>query len=215
MVRGAASGDAAAKEDFGRLYLPLVRSFLASRWRWAPLRNDIDDASQEVFLECFRRGGALPRADSGREGGFRAFLFGIVHHVALRFERKAARTEARGGSPPPGEEPAQTETPSRIFEREWALAVMRAAGERQARKAGSIGTAAVRRVELLRLRFHEGLPIREIAEQWGEDASRLHHEYATARAEFREALLEEIAFHAPGTRAEVERESVRLLEILR
>jgi hypothetical protein len=39
----------------------------------------------------------------------------------------------------------------------------------------------VRRVELLTLRFHEAMPIREIARLWGVDAASLHHEYAQAR----------------------------------
>jgi hypothetical protein len=54
-------------------------------------------------------------------------------------------------------------------------------------------------VELLRLRFNDGLPIREIAVRWGEEAARLHHEYATARDEFQSALREVVAFHHPGT----------------
>ena len=51
---------------------------------------------------------------------------------------------------------------------------------------------------LLRLRFHEELPIREIAARWQEDPARLHHEYATARDEFRTALRAVVAFHQPG-----------------
>jgi hypothetical protein len=59
----------------------------------------------------------------------------------------------------------------------------------------------VRRVELLRLRFQDGLPIRSIASRWGEDPAKVHHEYATARAEFRAALREVVAFHRPGATA--------------
>jgi RNA polymerase sigma-70 factor (ECF subfamily) len=72
----------------------------------------------------------------------------------------------------------------------------------------------VRRVELLRLRFQEGLPIRDIATRWQTDAAVLHHEYARAREEFRAALLEVVAFYHPGTAAEVERECANLLSLL-
>jgi hypothetical protein len=67
---------------------------------------------------------------------------------------------------------------------------------------------------LLRLRFEENLPIRTIAERWGVDAAVLHHAYALAREDFRKALLEVVAFHHPGSLAEVEREAAGLLKSL-
>ena len=76
------------------------------------------------------------------------------------------------------------------------------------------GEAAPRRVELLRLRFHEGMPIREIAGLWGLDAASLHHEYARARQEFRSALRDVIAFHHPGSPEDVDRECAQLLSLL-
>jgi hypothetical protein len=53
----------------------------------------------------------------------------------------------------------------------------------QAEATARSGDRAVRCVELLRLRFQEGLPIRDIATRWNEDAAKLHHEFATARDE--------------------------------
>ena len=83
---------------------------------------------------------------------------------------------------------------------------MREAAERQAALAAEHGEAAVRRVELLRLRFHEGMPIREIARLWGIDAAVLHHEYARARQEFLAALRDVVASHHPGPPEEVDPE---------
>ena len=75
--------------------------------------------------------------------------------------------------------------------------------------------AAERRVELLQLRFQDGKPIREIAEKWNEDTAKLHHEYATARNEFREALIAVAQFHAPhATSATIEETCRGLLELL-
>ena len=88
---------------------------------------------------------------------------------------------------------------------------MREAVRRQEEFAAREGDAAVRRVELLRLRFQEGLPIREVAARWGVDAATLHREYARARRELRAALLEVVAFHHPGAPAEVERACAELL----
>jgi RNA polymerase sigma-70 factor (ECF subfamily) len=84
----------------------------------------------------------------------------------------------------------------------------------QRQRAAEGGPEAVQRVELLRLRFEENVPIRAIAERWGTDATRLHHAYALARQEFRAALLAVLAFHQPGSPAEIEQEASSLLKAL-
>ena len=101
------------------------------------------------------------------------------------------------------------------FDRAWARSVLRQAGDRQTELAADRGDDAKRRVELLRLRFQENLPIRRIATLWATDAAHLHHEFAKAREEFRDALLEIVSFHHPGTPGEVHREAARLLEIFK
>jgi RNA polymerase sigma-70 factor (ECF subfamily) len=216
VLQDAAAGDDGARAEFATRYAPLIRAYLAARWRDAPLIQDLDDAVQDVFVECLRQGGMLERADPGRPGGFRAFLYGLVRNIALRVEQDRARRRARqltGGVTAANAEIAE-ESLSRLFDREWARSVMREARARQAERAAREGEAAARRVELLRLRFHEGLPIREIAQLWSVDASVLHHEYARARREFKAALLEVMAFYHPGAPAEAERECAALLEHL-
>jgi len=69
--------------------------------------------------------------------------------------------------------------------RRWCA--RREAAQVQAEQARHGGPAALRRVELLHLRFHDGLPIREIAERWQADAAQVHHDYARARQEFKAA----------------------------
>jgi RNA polymerase sigma-70 factor (ECF subfamily) len=209
VVRAAAAGSPADREELAQRYLAVVRAYLAARWRGSPLRADLDDAVQEVFVECFRSGGALEAAGAGRVPSFRAFLYGVVRNVARRFESRPVRASA-----PLPEVPANEESLSRLFERTWAQAVMTEAARLQQRRASERGPEAVRRVELLRLRFEENLPIRTIAERWGVTAAELHHAYARARHEFKEALLEVVAFHHPGTPAEAEQEAVGLLRAL-
>jgi RNA polymerase sigma-70 factor (ECF subfamily) len=109
---------------------------------------------------------------------------------------------------------ANEESLSRLFERTWAQAIMTEAAQLQKRRAGAGGPEAVRRVELLRLRFEDNLPIRTIAERWGVPAAELHHAYALARKEFKAALLAVVAFHHPGSPAEVEEEVAGLLKAL-
>jgi RNA polymerase sigma-70 factor (ECF subfamily) len=209
VIRAAAAGNPADRDELGRRYLGVVRAYLAARWRGSPLRSDLDDAVQEVFVECFRQGGALEAAGAGRVPSFRAFLYGVVRNVARRFEGRPVRAAA-----PLPDIAADEDSLSRLFERTWAQALMSEAAQLQQRRAGERGPDAVQRVELLRLRFEESLPIRTIAERWGVPAARLHPAYALARQEFKAALLEVVAFHHPGSPAEVEREAASLLAAL-
>ena len=163
--------------------------------------------------------GAAGRSSGpGRTGpaGFRAFLYGLVRNVALRFEQRRARPRRVGSRGPieADDLPAREDTLSRVFDRAWAKAIMREAAARQAERADALGPAARRRVELLRLRFREGLPIREVARLWGDDPAALHHEYARAREEFKAALLDVMAFYHPDSPAHAERECAGLLGLL-
>ncbi len=214
LIRGAAGGEAQARREFARLYRPVVAAYLGARWHGTPLVDGVDDATQDVFVECFRDGGVLERADSKRPGGFRAFLFGVTRNIALREEtRRARRREVPTDGVVSDLEGQQTRA-SVAFDRAWARSVMRQAARIQEERARAVDDAAVRRVELLRLRFQDDLPIREIARSWDEDAARLHHEYARARREFRAALKEAISFHHPGSDDEIDAECARLLELL-
>jgi RNA polymerase sigma-70 factor (ECF subfamily) len=217
VIRGAAAGDEADRERFARRYTPVVRAYLGARWRRSFLIREIDDAVQEVFLDCFRDGGALERLDPGRSGGFRAFFFGVVRNVALRVERNAARDRVRpgDGSFDPERLAADETSLGAVFDRAWATAILKEAGHLQARRAEERDSAACRRIELLRLRFQESLPIREIALRWDADPAHLHHEYAKARREFREALIEVVSFHHPDPTTDIPRECARLLDLFR
>lgn len=217
MIEGAAGADAATREAFARIYEPVVKAYLLARWRSGAVRDHVNDAVQDVFVECFKSGGALSKASRERSGGFRAYLYGIARNVALRVEASRGRKMRGVGGDDDALAQEATDEPSlsRIFDRSWAESMMREARERQWAAAQALGERSVRRVELLRLRFQDGLPIREIAEKWGEPAEQVHREYAKARDEFRRALLEVIRFHRPDcTAAMAERECAELLGML-
>lgn len=217
LIEGASAGREGAREAFARRYEPVVRAYLGARWRGSALAAELDDAVQEVFLDCFKEAGALSRVDPARPGGFRAYFFGVVRNVALRTERGDARRRVRPADSSLGADRRAVEQDplSVVFDRAWAEALVREARVVQARRAAEAGEASQRRVELLRLRIGEGLPIRAIAASWNEDPARLHREYGRARREFHEALLAVVGELNPrSTPAQVERDCRRLLETL-
>jgi len=215
IIEGAAAGRPRDREAFVRRYEPVVRAYLGARWRGSPLLQEVDDAAQEVFLDFFREGGALTRADRGKPGHFRTFLYRVVRNVALRVEERRARRRARRESVDLDGLAAREESAGQIFDRAWASALLRQAADLQAARARDDGPGAHRRVELLFLRFSEGLPIREIAARWGEDAGWVHHQYATARVEFRRALEHVVRAHDGGEPGDVAAECERLLDHFR
>jgi RNA polymerase sigma-70 factor (ECF subfamily) len=215
IIAAAARGDAAGREEFARHYAKPVRAYLLARWRGSVHLQQVDDAVQEVFVECFRTGGVVERVDPARAGGFRPFLYGVVRNVARQLERRWATEQARAVSQDAlAEQPADDSSLAVVFDRAWARAVVRQAARRHHELAERDGAEAVRRVELLRLRFQEGKPIRDIARLWRIDADHLHHEYAKARKEFHQALMDIVAIHCPGPPDVVERECRELLSLL-
>jgi len=217
VIEEAAAGCAQARKEFALRYSPVILTYLRKRWNGSAHYQEVEDAVQQVFVECFRRGGVLEKTDPDRPGGFRAFLYGVIRNIALRTECRLVRDRKR--------EPAaafdldeverRESSLSRVFDQAWARAVLREAAARHAERAEKLGESARMRVELLRLKFQEDLPIREIAKRFKTESTVLHREYAQARKEFRAAFLEVVSFHHPGSRKEVEKECARLLDLLR
>lgn len=76
-----------ARREFALRYEKFVRRVLAKRWLGTMFRHDFDDAVQDVFIECFKPGGVIEKADPSRGGSFRSLLYQVAFHVAARFER--------------------------------------------------------------------------------------------------------------------------------
>ena len=212
LVDAAAGGDQQRRQEFASRYYPVVSAYLVARWRGTPLKGDVEDGCQEVFAECFRENGPLLRADPKR-GGFRAFLYGVTRNVALRVEDRKRRDRLIGGEI--RFVPADETSLSQAFDRAWAIGLIKEAGCRQAALAANKGSAAVRRVELLQLRFRDGKPIRDIAGEWAVPATELHREYAKARKEFLDALKDLVAGeHPSASDLEVDKQCRELLTLL-
>lgn len=215
VVQLAAAGDRAARAEFARTYEPIIRAYLGARWRGSAHRRHIDDAAQDTFLDCFREDGALRRVDPSRPVRFRTFLFGVVRNVALHYEEGRPQGRERAADTVmTAALPAREEALSIVFDRAFAQAIVRRAAERQENAARDGDADARERVEILRLRFGEALPIRDIAKRWDTDAARIHRQYRRARLEFKDALHAEVALYHQGTPAEVDQECEALLELL-
>ncbi|MGF1581516.1 MAG: hypothetical protein ACFCD0_19490 [Gemmataceae bacterium] len=53
MIRAAAQGQRDEREDFARRYMDPVRAYLSARWKDSMWHDLVDDAVQDVFVECF------------------------------------------------------------------------------------------------------------------------------------------------------------------
>ena len=193
LIGRAAQGNALARNDFTEQFAPIVRRQLARRWRGTPVLEDLDDATQEVLLACFQDGGALENACAEAPLSFRGYLFGVVRNIARHFEAERIRRGASvDGFTLDGIRSGAT-TMGRFQDRATARDLLCRATARHLAQAQTEGDGAMRRFELLQLRFEDGLAIREIAEQWDEDPAKVHQQYRRARREFRRSLDAELA----------------------
>lgn len=203
----AKRGEGDARSLFAHRYQPIVRTYLAARWRGSPLSDDVDDATQEVFVDFLN--GALERADPDRP--FRPFLYGVARNVALRFEEQRARNRATQlESEHVRAIHADDAAASQVFDRAWAESLMQDARDLQAKNA-SADPVALQRVKLLKMRFGEGLPLREIAKRLDEAPERVHRQYAQAQVEFLRALREIVRRHHGQLEDGIDAECQRLL----
>ena len=212
IIRAAADGSVSARSEFARRYESVIRAYLAARWKSGPLRAEVDDAAQEVFVRILRPDGPLDRADPTRPGGFRAFLYGVVRNVARSIERTRAQQRRRHSEADLDALHVDESTLSKVFDRAWAQALLRDAALLQLTRARVKGDDAVLRHRLLATRYGENLPIREIAARWKLDAAFLHREYPKAREEFKRALMDVIREQQGGAPESVEKECARLLD---
>ncbi len=217
MIRGAAAGNGEEREAFAQLYAPLIRAYLAARWQVSATDEKVEEGVQEVFVECFKSGGFIGHVNSDPPiESFRAFLYGAVRNVARRIERSWAtcRERTAPSSMELGNVEKSEATLSRVFDRAWAESIVCEAAAVQASEAKEKGQNALRRVELMRLRFTEGKPIRDIARLWHVDPNKLHRQYELARKEYREALWKVVRFHHPDSPENVRRAFSEVLTTL-
>ncbi|MCR9245091.1 MAG: ECF-type sigma factor [bacterium] len=216
MLRSAAGGDTAARSLFARQYSGPIRAYLQHRWRGNVLSHDVEDASQEVFIEALKPGGALARGDR-RRGDFRSLLYGVTRNVARRFEERAGRAQARRpeDSVYLDELPDRAAALSAFFDQEWARSLMLEAVQRFERAATMGDETSQRRFRVLQMRHDDGLAVREIAAALAiPDAATIHNDYRQARREFAGHLRAVVAHHTGAMGKAIDDECRRLTALL-
>ncbi len=216
MILGAAAGDRSQQRRFATRYEGLIRGVLSRRWHASACRGQLEDACQEVFVECFRADGVLDRMQRKQPARFRSYLFGVIRNVARAHEARRDRSPVQESMELMAVPERSGEGDNLLdwFEREWARTVVRDALDLMGQDAHESTCETARMAELLNLRFRDGLPIRTIARHWNEEPVRVQREYARARRRFHECLREAIAMHESLSSAEVESECRRLTALL-
>ncbi len=214
LVLGAAGGDREDRDAFVRRYEPVLSAYLAARWKTSSEGEEVKEGAQEVFLQCFRVGGALERLDDSRPGGFRAFLYGIARNVASEVEKKRKRHRAGEIVEEVLESESRDESPARAFDAAWARMLTHEARELLERRAeGSV--AAGRRLRALDLCYGRGLPSRDIATEMGLTPEQVYPLLSSARKEFRGAFLEVLATYYPAaSKQDLEEQAAETLAAL-
>lgn len=198
-AQAAAAGDEQARNSFWNRHVRAVRMWLWFRWSHRSLRSFVEDAAQEVFLECFRPGGALAHMDARKaQHGVVAFLRGIVRNVAHRIERTQARDfehrrrlAVAAATPAPADAGA-AEQIDRAWEHDRVMAAL-ALLDQEDPPDGMRHTLR----EFLHAHFEDGLPVRKIAAAWQEKPEHVHELRRRACRRFRECLHR--VAHAEGT----------------
>ena len=78
VILEAGAGEQTAKDEFVARYSGVARAYFCARWKGTALTQEVEDAVQQVFIECFREQGVLTRVAPGRVTGFRAYFHGVL-----------------------------------------------------------------------------------------------------------------------------------------
>lgn len=201
---GAATDDESHRDRFCRRYAPVITAFLCARWRVAKNHERVADATQEVFVQLFKPNGALQRVDASRPGGFRSYLYGVTAKVAANQERLLARQQRNRQDVHSDMDHLQSPDAacSKAFDRAWAELIVREAYEAMLGDRGAGATAALR-MKVLKLRYQEGLPPREIAERLGfADVREVYQMLDVSKAHYARALREVVSRYHPSSSAD-------------
>ena len=134
-----------------------------------------------------------------------------MSRFATRKRRRADLATCRSRSKPV----CTDDSPSLVFDRAWARAIVQHAAALYMEHAESEGGAAHRRATILAMRAGEGLPIRKIAARLDVEADQAHRDYAAARRAYQEQLREVVRATLGVEAVRVDDELHQLQEILR
>ncbi len=185
--------------------------------------SDAEDLTQEFFARLLEHNW-ISAADP-RKGRFRSFLLMIIKRFLAK-EWDKARTVKRGGQvrlvslqfdtaeTRYRQEPADTRTPDRVFERHWALALLAEVLKRLREEYARDGKAGLfEALEPCLIGKREMQPYASMAIQLGMSEGAVKMTVSRLRARYRECLKEEIG-HAVASPGEVDDELRHLFRVL-
>ncbi len=210
----------AALERLCRIYWPPIYAFIR-RSGYPP--QDSQDLTQDFFFRLLKRHDF--EAADPEKGRFRSFLLGALKHF-LSDQRDRAQAQKRGGDYrfvplDPGEaesavviDPAHDETPERIFDRNWAIALLNQVLGRLEAEYDAAGKSA------LFVHLKGTIAAGDSAESYRDLGHKLQTSEAAVkmavlrlRHRYRDLIREEIA-HTVGHARQVEQEIGFLFEAL-
>ncbi|MCA8957644.1 MAG: sigma-70 family RNA polymerase sigma factor [Planctomycetes bacterium] len=217
MIAAAAAGDPEARAAFVEAFQPTIRAALERDLKGHLGQPDvIDDLVQEVFVECFKQGGALQRADPTRD--FKSFLLGIVANIRRRaWEVHTRRRLEQEGEP---HELPDDSGVSVTLDRRYAKELFRAALEHVKQRAVSARGRSFNAHDLLIRRYRDDEAPRAIAASIRSDggectAKQVSDAAGKAKDEFRDALETELRARHPDCSAEeISRMGAELLTLI-
>ncbi|MHC1769957.1 MAG: RNA polymerase sigma factor [Verrucomicrobiia bacterium] len=211
---------AAALGDLCRIYWYPLYSYIRSRG-YGP--SDAEDLTQGFFLHLLKDQ-AVARADQ-RKGRFRSFLLGALNHYladvhdrakakkrggdSLTFSIDAAEAEERYRL-----EPTDRWSPDRLFERQWALALLDEVSRRlQLTEVQAGRGAAFERLRQYALFTGGDEPYAQVARDLGMTEEAVKKAVQRLRRRYQQLFREEIQ-HTVGTASEVDAEIGHLCELM-
>jgi RNA polymerase sigma-70 factor (ECF subfamily) len=224
VVVAAGKGDSAparvALETLCRAYWYPIYAYVR-RKGYAP--EEAQDLTQEFFAQLIAKE-RLRLADQNK-GKFRSFLLATLNYFLAR-EWNRAHCQKRGGQftfisrdeQPPEEryklEPADLETPEKIFLRQWTLAVLQQAMNALQRECVANGKGDLfQEARQLLSGERDGAPYSEISKRLNMGEGALRVAVHRLRQRYGELLRSEVA-HTVGSEEEVDEEVRYLLQVL-
>jgi RNA polymerase sigma factor (sigma-70 family) len=227
LIHAARSGSAAlaheALSTFCRAYWYPIYAYVR---RLGYAADEAEDLTQGFFTRVLEK--HYLRDFQRERGRFRSFLLTSLKHYIAN-ERDWAHAQKRGGTRPPlalddvlqgaerryGIEPRDDLTPERIFERQWALAVLTRVQDQLQDEAASAGKRAqFDRLKGLLVGEESDVSYRALAEELQTTEGALKVTIHRLRQRFKELLREEIA-HTVASPDDVGEELRYLLAALR
>lgn len=218
--QGSTPAAAAALEQLCRTYWYPIYAYVRRQGR-SP--EDAQDLTQDFFARLLARG--FLRGAAPERGKFRSFLLTSLRHFLVDQHRHADAVKRGGGyrlislDAGQGEErfrlePQHELTAEKLYEREWAMALLDRARLRLIEEYSAAGKADLyERLRSFPLTEKSDCSFQEAAAELGMTVSALKSVVHRLRARYRQLVREEVA-HTVADQAELNEEARHLIAVI-